>query len=257
MSEYKIEQFGPLQVKYLHKDNFGGEPLVFLHGYGVPPKHYEHFLDKLATNYEVIAPVAYGINCFKSQPSSIDEYAELTSEFSRKVFRGKAHFVGHSLGGSIAIVSSSHNKDISDIVAINPLLPIDYSVWGFSIRALYKGNREILGIDGEKSSTKFGLVIPIPFGINLVKDLGSSYKLIRDICDFNYEGIKIEQPTLFLYGEDDEYFRLHEKNEDLLKKTASNGRVKRIPKRNHDWPIFNPDQASEEVNQFIFQLRNS
>ena len=39
MTENKKQQVGPYQIEYVHKANSAGEPLVFLHGFGTPPKH--------------------------------------------------------------------------------------------------------------------------------------------------------------------------------------------------------------------------
>jgi len=257
MGEYKTAMIGNREITYFHEDNPRGEPLIFLHGFGVPPEHYESLLGKLGKNHDVIAPIAYGINCFEPQPTTIGEYADLTSDFSKELGLDKTHLVGHSMGGTVAIVAGSQNDSTSDIVAMNPTFPVDYGVTGFGLRAMYKGAREILGVDGEEDSTKFGLAIPIPFGVNMIKDLGSSYKLIKNICDFDYKEINTDQPMLILYGEKDEYFKLDKENKDLIKQAAPKARFERLPKGNHDLPILCPDQVEDKINQFIARVKNS
>ncbi|HZX45595.1 MAG TPA: hypothetical protein VFF28_07990 [Candidatus Nanoarchaeia archaeon] len=61
---------GQMQVEYLYKKG-SGETLLFLHGFGVHPAFYERLLDKLAGRYEIIAPIAYGMNCLGHQPTNI------------------------------------------------------------------------------------------------------------------------------------------------------------------------------------------
>ncbi|HZX45594.1 MAG TPA: hypothetical protein VFF28_07985 [Candidatus Nanoarchaeia archaeon] len=124
---------------------------------------------------------------------------------------GPSHIVGHSLGGAVAIASGQDNEDISDVVSMNPLFPINYNLVGFGLRALYKGTREIWGISGERSSRGFGLIISFPFLVNAARDPISTYKTIRSICRYQYKDVKIRNPVLILYGTSDEYFSLDQR----------------------------------------------
>jgi len=229
--------------------------LAFLHGFGTPPSNYEEFINELARTNEVVAPVAYGINYLKPQPANIDEYAEITAEFTYRL--GISRLAGHSLGATVALAAGSRYSCISDLIAINPILPVSYSIPGFAVRAVHKTNREIWGLEGELSSRGFGLSVSAQFMANLLRKPLSSYRIIKDICMFDYSHVQVTQPALVLYGEDDEYFKMDDANEKTLRNAVHRVLIKRIPERNHDWPVFNPRQASGEINNFLVGQNSS
>ena len=248
MTNYRTQKVGKETIRYLHQGS--GEPLVFLHGFGFRPSYYLPLLNLLAEHFEIIAPAMYGINYLSGQPVTIDEYADLTLSFCSSL-KVEYHCVaGHSLGGAVAFKIGDKVSGHFHLIGINPLLPVDYGIIGFALRALYKNIREALGITGGMRAVLFGNTILLSSLFNLIKDRGSSIDLVSDIRSFTYHTMQVTQPTLILYGERDELFTLDEKITGQIKGAFKKATIKRLGKMNHDWLIFYPELAVREINDF-------
>lgn len=243
-------------VNYLHfrpRVNLG-EPIFFLHGLGYKPDYYETLLEKLSEFHEVFAPHAYGLNRLNPQPTTIEQYAEFSLEFSQRMHPGaKVHYIGHSLGGGVAIAAASESSDISDVVALSPLLPVKFGPFGFVPRAVHKRLIELSGISSEEgeSSRAFAASITPEYLANILRNIKSSYALINSICGFQYQNVSVSQPLLVLQADEDEFFTLTERNRILLIDIAKNVEIRTLKNKNHDWPILWPQQAYEEAMSFI------
>jgi len=256
MSNYRRIDIGGNSIRFFHKGN-ADKQLVFLHGLGVPPERYEGLLHRLAKDHEVIAPNLYGTTRLRPQPTTIDEYTDLTKAFCKKV-ANRPSLVGHSIGGAIALHLAPTYPNIRSIVAINPLFPVTYWENGFIMRFIYKTLREVIGVPGENNSTGFGLTIPLALVADSIRDPSASSKLTTSICNFVYSG-EVTQPTLILYGEDDEYFDWGETPykgylrgiEGRVKGIAPMAEIVPLKNRNHDWLIFSPRRAASEITRFI------
>ena len=248
-NKYKTQRVGKENIEFLHRGN--GKPLVFLHGFGIPPTYYQHLLDKLSEHSEVIAPNMYAVNYLKNQPTSIDEYAELTSDFCTALQIGQHNMSGHSLGGAVSFRIGENSSEPNSIIGINPVLPIEYGLLGFTGRAIHKGIRESLGITGGLKALIFGNTFSMYFIYNLTKDIRSSVETISDISRFSYKNRKVLQPTLILYGNEDEFFNLNEEVEMEMQEYFENITIEILPGFNHDWPIFHPKRAAKEISDFL------
>ena len=249
MTHYRTQKVGKEIIRYLHQGS--GEPLVFLHGFGFRPSYYLPLLNLLAEHFEIIAPAMYGINYLNEQPVTIDEYADLTLNFCSSL-RVDYHCVaGHSLGGAVAFKTGDKISKQFHLIGINPVLPVDYGIMGFVLRALYKNIREALGITGGMRAVLFGNSILLSSLFNLLKDKGSSIDIVSSIRSFTYYTMQITQPVLLLYGERDEFFSLDEKITGQVKGAFKEATIKRLGKMNHDWLIFYPELAVREIYDFV------
>lgn len=247
--DYKTVKIGKVDVKYLQIGQ--GEPLLFLHGYGGNLSRYHSFLEVLAQNHEVFAPLAYGINYFRPQPKSLEEYAELTLGFHEKVIGRQAHLVGHSIGGTVALIAAAQSDYFSDVIVINPLLPVNYGIIGFGWKVLYKAIKKDQTFENVTWEGR------LPFILNFFQNPFTSLRMINHMSSYRYEGIEVRQPALILYGEDDHYFNLDDKNSQVLSKVMVNGKTKRFPRHSHVWPIHEPNLAYEEITGFLEGIKNS
>ena len=131
------EIIGHRMIEFEHKGN-SEDQIFFLHGFGYQNKWYDELTDELSKKYEVIVPNMYGLNIFPDQPTTIDQYVDITLELSSKFKRRNQHFVGHSLGATVALLSASKNKEIKDVIAISPMMKINYKHLGFTLKYINK-----------------------------------------------------------------------------------------------------------------------
>jgi pimeloyl-ACP methyl ester carboxylesterase len=101
-----------------------GEPVVLLHGFTGHWRHWRPVLADLVARYEVIAPTLSGHNGGPSFPSGmgLNRVADAGDSLERHLDElgvGAAHFVGNSMGGSLAIELAKRGRARS-VVAFSP-----------------------------------------------------------------------------------------------------------------------------------------
>jgi pimeloyl-ACP methyl ester carboxylesterase len=101
-----------------------GEPVVLLHGFTGHWRHWRPVLADLVARYEVIAPTLSGHNGGPAYPSGtrLEKVADAGDSLERHLDMlgvGTAHFVGNSMGGSLALELAKRGRARS-IVALSP-----------------------------------------------------------------------------------------------------------------------------------------
>jgi pimeloyl-ACP methyl ester carboxylesterase len=101
-----------------------GEPVVLLHGFTGHWRHWKPVLADLVARYEVIAPTLSGHNGGPAYPSGmgLEKVADAGDSLERHLNElgvGTAHFVGNSMGGSLAIELAKRGRARS-VVAFSP-----------------------------------------------------------------------------------------------------------------------------------------
>lgn len=253
MVEYKHVKLGNHPIEYLEFGRKNKEVLIFLHGFGLKPKIYEQFLEQMGKKYHVIAPKMYGLNCCSgNKKCSIKNYVELTKEFLTKLRIQKCSIAGHSLGGIIALYIAAQSGKVRRVVGINPVLPTSHHWSWFYPKVHFMNLRELFGAAGGWNSMRFGLKIPIPFAFNIFRNPKSSYRLVKEISNFDYAHLKVKQPTLILFGESDEFFAMGGETTKKIKKSIPKIRIQRLGKVfNHNWLIFYPRTAAFKITGFL------
>jgi pimeloyl-ACP methyl ester carboxylesterase len=101
-----------------------GEPVVLLHGFTGHWRHWKPVLADLVARYEVIAPTLSGHNGGPAYPSGmrLETVADAGDSLERHLDElgvGTAHFVGNSMGGSLAIELAKRARARS-VIAFSP-----------------------------------------------------------------------------------------------------------------------------------------
>src|ERR1700722_1440475 len=101
-----------------------GEPVVLLHGFTGHWRHWQPVLADLVARYEVIAPTLSGHNGGPAYPSGmgLEKVADAGDSLERHLDErgvGRAHLVGNSMGGSLAIELAKRGRARS-VVAFSP-----------------------------------------------------------------------------------------------------------------------------------------
>ncbi len=245
MEEQKVQQVRDEKVRYYSVGR--GEPLLFMHGFGIAPQHGYDLIQNLSGEFEVIAPSLYGMNYLENPPTSIGEQAELTQEFCSALGLDSYCAAGHSLGGAVGMELAKGSPGLTMLVMANPVMENDNNLLTFSIKAVYKTAKELFGLTGGLQGPKMVFRTSPGFMLNRMANQKKSNETIRSICDYAPTG-KVAQPSLLLYGSDDEYFKL---DEDRIKESFSDLKIIKKPGYNHDWIALYPDEAAEDIKGFL------
>ena len=242
------------------------EGIIFLHGFGMPPKFYSTFFEEVGEKISIYAPEFVAMNYFgKNQPHSIFDYGEMAHELVDKISLDKIYLVGHSLGGRIALEvgkkSGNLEGKLSKIVVINPSLPVEYGVTQLLMKSLIEGVKQEHGYiggedsyDGEEGverAKRFAKEIKKPWLSNIVKDLPNTYKLAKDMVNDSWEKLKIRDvPVVMIYSENDAFFKLSSSIENKHRNSIENLEIIRVS-GSHDFPIYNSERAANDLLSVI------
>lgn len=193
---------GDARVRWLEMGE--GDPLVFLHGWGMTPRVYTRALGPLCrAGIRVVAPSVTG--------TSVDGQAALVAAFLDTLDLGQPAFVmGHSLGGGVAIRLASSRPDlVRSLTLVN-------SVGGTPGRrsGLASGSwlRWAFGALGEvhpralTPSMVYGVlrdVVPTLARAPLTSALSAYAALSADLADDVQRLVDDGLPVLFVWGDRD------------------------------------------------------
>jgi pimeloyl-ACP methyl ester carboxylesterase len=166
-----------------------GIPIIFLPGFNMRIKDYTPFLSEIK-NKKI-----YVIGAFESRPriKKIEDYIELLEKTISQFKIKKFYLIGHSLGGGTAMKADEKIKP-EKILAINPLLEVDYKYSGY-IKRFFKMAKT-------KLFKRF--LLNSAFAIRAIFNAYPLHKLLKDIENFKLK--KINTPTLILIAKKDEFF---------------------------------------------------
>jgi len=92
-----------------------GEPVVLIHGFCEDKSVWEHFVPDLAQNHQVITLDLGGFGasaCLLPKPCNIENLAEQATNLLQSLNIARATFVGHSLGGYVALAIAEHHPEL-------------------------------------------------------------------------------------------------------------------------------------------------
>lgn len=201
-----------LNVDYI--DVGAGDVILFLQGWGTTASIYKSVFDMLSDSYRVIAPdfPGFGDSAEPSFPYSAEDYSDFVLAFLEKLGVKKLSIMGHSHGGRVAIeLLSRENLPIK----VEKLVLIDSA--GIVTKKKLSKRIKI------KTYKTLKCVFKLPFMkvlypdalSNLQKKFGSAdYASSSDMMrksmvklvntDYSDRLAKISQPTLLIWGENDD-----------------------------------------------------
>jgi pimeloyl-ACP methyl ester carboxylesterase len=220
-------------------------------------------LKRISKNSVVVAPEIVGINRYFPQPKTIDEYTDMHLEFfeeleysdcngfeSLKGFKPE-FLVGHSLGGAIAMAMSEVIK-VKGIVAINPVMPVDYGPLEIVRRGLSVGYHAM----GKKKTGFHPSMIP-GYLVNIAAGVRAVPLILSDICTYNFDhsdgtALKVRTPTMIIFSKKDQLFG-ESLTEDVMKRIDKSFRNYEIVCNSfeHDYPLEHPSHAANLVLEWI------
>lgn len=245
-----------------------GEPLVFLHGWGLGQRSYKRAMKRLARlGVRVVAPALPGFGGTEDLPKeefSIEGYADWTSRFLDALgIDEPVLVVGHSFGGGVAIsFAHRHTDRVRLVVLINS---VGGSVWrekGSIVESMKERPLWDWGIHfpGDVIPVRqVTRVLPViledvipnllrnPSALWKVANLARHVDLRRELEDLKARNV----PLVILWGEEDRIITQAAFN-DLCMAAKTEGD---IVSGGHTWLLADPDAFGEVMTNIVAVAR--
>ena len=224
-----------MDIKHHYIEKGEGFPLIMLHGNGEDCSYFEHQMVPLAQHFMVIAidTRGHGQTPRGEAPFCIRQFAQDLLEFMDEHDIEKAHILGFSDGGNIAMVFAlAHPERVEKLIL----------------------NGANLNAKGVKPSVQ----IPIEIGYRIAKMFANKSPEARKnaellglmVNDPNVDPLELTQikcPTLVIVGNKD---MIKEKHTRLIASSIPNAELSVIP-GNHFIANKNPDTFNNKVLEFL------
>lgn len=212
-----------------------GFPLILLHGNGEDCSYFEHQIEPFAQHFRVIAidTRGHGQTPRGDAPFTIRQFAEDLLAFMNQRGIAKAHILGFSDGGNIAMVFALAHPERAEKLILN-------------------------GANLDASGVKRKIQIPIEIGYRIARLFAKRSAKAKQnaemlglmVNDPNVtpdELSQIQSPTLVLAGNND---MIKDEHTRLIAKSIPNAELAIIP-GNHFIANKNPEVFNETVLRFL------
>ena len=224
-----------MDITLYYTEQGSGTPLILLHGNGEDGSYFVHQIEYFKDRYRVIAldTRGHGQSPRGEKPFTIRQFAEDLHDFMDEKGIKKAHILGFSDGGNIALTFALDHPERVDRLILN-------------------------GANLDPSGVKLSVQIPIVLGYGLAAALaplspkaGRRAELLRLMVREPRirpsELGSIAAPTLVIAGTHD---MIREKHTRLIAQSLSNARLEIIP-GDHFIARTNPEGFCRAVEAFL------
>ena len=137
------------------------------------------------------------MNLFDTQPTTIDDCADLTDRLCSALKLGKYHACGHSMGGAVAYTLASNSSDVLDASGFAPLLPTDHGLFGYLLRALKLQKNELTGMLSDDKEIneeikEWSTEVRKAFISNFLKNPFKSFATLCNISNYMYGNVSTD-----------------------------------------------------------------
>ena len=224
-----------MDIRHHYIEKGEGFPLILLHGNGEDCSYFEHQIEPFAQHFRVIAidTRGHGQTPRGDAPFTIRQFAEDLLVFMNQRGIAKAHILGFSDGGNIAMVFALAHPERVEKLILN-------------------------GANLDASGVKRKIQIPIEIGYRIarlfakrsVKARLNAEMLGLMVNDPNvkpYELSQIQSPTLVIAGNND---MIKDEHTRLIARSIPNAEISIIP-GTHFIANKNPEVFNETVLRFL------
>ena len=260
-----------LRVHYLEAGDRSHPTAVFLHGFPTDSRLWRHGLVPLAEEYHVVAPDLPGHGRTDGHPDlehDLDYYVAWFGEFCDALGLMRTHLVSHDVGGMLALAFAGRHPERIDrfvvmdtgpypnwswqmrltllMVRLAPLrrLFLDRRVFRLALRLSTTRKKDVL----ERLVTVFHpswTATPLRrrmFGRVCAVDT-------RRLCPTSHDLLRIDAPTLILWGERDPIFPLSVAKR--LESDLADATLVSVPGSGHFVPEEEPALVVSQVRRFL------
>ncbi len=244
----KAIEFNGFTLSYLEGGESGGNPILFLPGWGVSTEPYREYLNILAQKYWVIAIDLPGFgrsSCSRSL-TSYQTYANCILQLTERLNLDRLKLIGHSFGGGVALALAAAIPQAIDslVIIVSTGVPI-------SLSDMVKGRFVELPKQIARLAWTPLLKVARALSHNIVFSTrhlitGAQIVLQEDIRPWLSE---IETPCLVLWGERDRFTPI-EIGYSLVE-TISSARLHIVPKGYHEDCMMQPEAIATITLDFL------
>ena len=224
-----------MDIRHYYREQGAGFPLILLHGNGEDGSYFEHQMAPLAAHFRVIAvdTRGHGQTPRGDAPFSIRQFAEDLLAFMDRLGIEKAHLLGFSDGGNIAMVFAlAHPERVEKLI--------------------------LDGANLDASGVKRSVQLPIEIGYRIAKLFAKKSPEARKnaemlglmVNDPNVrpeELARIQRPTLVVAGDRD---MIREQHTRLIAQSIPGAELVILP-GDHFVANKNPGAFNEAVLRFL------
>ncbi len=236
-----------VRVRAIEAGSEGAPPLLLVHGFLVSHAEFDDVVDSFAERFHVIAPDLPGFGDSEKPsparyPYGIDAFSESLADLIAAFGVGRAHVVGHSMGGAIALtLAATHSELVDRLVLVDslsypsplsfkarvPLMPV---IGGIVFKQLY--GRSLFrayfrdGVFSPGAGLPLDRVDAFYDKFNTPAARESAYSVMHAILDTRAVIARvgrIRAPTLVVWGRDDKIFPVT--NAQRLSREIANARL--------------------------------
>lgn len=273
----KVQLTDEVELAYIDEGT-GTETIIFIHGLGSYLPAWKKNVEELRKSYRCIAIdlPGYGKSSKLPHDGSMTYYANIVNLFVKKMGLGKVYLAGHSMGGQISMVTALYHPEIvKGLILVAPA--------GFE--SFTKGQRQwfrnVMTLDGVMKTTVEDIHTNLVYNFYkmpadaefMVSDRISMrtasdfqaycYAVVQSVNGMVDETVlphleKITQPTLIIFGENDNLIPNRFLNPGFTIKIAEAGHEKiknsslvMLPKTGHFAQFENPEGFNMAVKNFV------
>lgn len=224
-----------MDIKLHCREQGSGAPLILLHGNGEDSTYFEHQIERFSRTFRVIAldTRGHGRSPRGSAPFTIRQFADDLLRFMDAHAIERAHVLGFSDGGNIALTFALAHPDRVDRLILN-------------------------GANLNAAGVRRSVQIPIELGYRAASLLARWSRKARDNAEMlglmvNDPNIdphrlkKLDVPTLIIAGTDD---MIKESHTRLIAESLPDARLAFVP-GDHFVAAKNPEAFNREVERFL------
>ncbi|MBA2116776.1 alpha/beta fold hydrolase [Bremerella alba] len=264
----------PVEVAYT--DLGDGPPLLLLHGIPTWSFLFHEMIDELAKDYRVIAPdmIGYGFSDHRDNfDRSIEVQADMIEQFLGHLDVASAHFVAHDIGGGVAMILADRSPELVRSMVLSN--SVAYDSWPIEemlslahprnakmkpeeMKELLEETFEVGLSRPERRTQEFKDGVMTPY---LQTD--GIVSLVRNASSLNTNHTtpltaslnKITQPTLLLWGEDDQWQPIS--TAKRLVQDMPDAKLHAIKNCSHWVPQDAPEEFTQETLRFLNSIESA
>lgn len=224
-----------------------GAPILLVHGWGGSAASLRPLAKLLADHYRTILVdlPGFGQSDNPDPDWGIGEYSRNLVAFTRSLGLTGITFIGHSLGGSLGIYVAAHHPGVVDkLILIAP---------SFKRNARHKPTfahhvlRRFFGCIPLAKVLYYKMFYPSSDLLKYPRLESNFRKIVTQ--DLTADTLKIETPTLVLWGATDTYVQPQDAR--LLHKNIKGSELRMFEDKGHGLPLFHPEVVTKEIEKFL------